>query len=776
MKRTLLLAVLTAFVTLSFAQAGIGEWNDYQSYSNGKKIAIANDHIYCATSGGLFTYEKSDNSILKLTGANGLSDVGIQTIAYGEESNVVLVAYENSNIDLIYDKEIFNISAIKRKQIPGDKKIYNILFVDQTAYLSCGFGIVAINLEKKEVKDTYYIGNNGSSIVVYDMTSDGQNLFAATEEGIYKAPIDSPNLQDFSNWEHVENIPHANEAYSMLELFNGDIVAAYSGDDFGTEELYRQDGANWISYLPVVTYIDDMQAVGSTLVLARTGQVDLYNQNGERLEKIASYSLLDNPISTIHAKSAAIDADGIVWIADSQLGMIKKQGNNYEQIMPKGPVDNMVFSLYTVEDNLWVSTGGRNAAWGNLWNPAQIQRFSNDDWTTFNPTTHAEISGFPDMVCVISHPNDPAHIYAGSWGGGLIEFQGDEFVERYALQNSSLQTALPDQPDEPYVRVGGMDFDSQGNLWVTNSGVGKPLSVLKTDGSWEAFSLTGISSSYTIGQIAVTENDDQWIVLPRGNNLYVRKADGSGGKRLPLIAYFYNGERENFTPLNDIYSIALDKDGALWLGTTKGVAVFYNPEEIWEHENFYAAQPGLDLNDGIYHPLLETETVTSIAVDGGNRKWFGTKNSGLFLISEDGEHELEHFTESNSPLLSNEITSIAINPKNGEVFIGTPKGLVSYMGEATEGSNEYADVYAYPNPVREDYYGDIVIAGLIENTEVKITDISGNLVYETNSVGGQATWNGKNTFGHRVSTGVYMVFGNDRLGEKTFVTKILFIH
>jgi hypothetical protein len=214
----------------------------------------------------------------------------------------------------------------------------------------------------------------------------------------------------------------------------------------------------------------------------------------------------------------------------------------------------------------------------------------------------------------------------------------------------------------------------------------------------------------------------------------------------------------------------------VWVGTSAGVAAYFNPEEIWETNPFYATQPGLDLKDGIYHPLLKTELVTAIAVDGANRKWFGTRNSGVFLVSEDGQQEIENFNESNSPLLSNSVSSIAINDKTGEVFFGTPEGIISYRGAAIAGLGDYADVYAFPNPVRQDYDGDIVITGLIEDTDVKITDISGNLVHKTTSLGGQAIWNGKNLNGNRVSTGVYMVFGNDKQGEKTFTTKILFIH
>jgi hypothetical protein len=228
--------------------------------------------------------------------------------------------------------------------------------------------------------------------------------------------------------------------------------------------------------------------------------------------------------------------------------------------------------------------------------------------------------------------------------------------------------------------------------------------------------------------------------------------------------------------MNDVYSIAEDHEGAIWIGTSMGIAVYNNPRRVWDAGNLYAVQPSLDLRDGLYHPLLETETITAIAVDGANRKWIGTRNSGVYLVTENGDKEVLHFTNDNSPLLSNNITALAINPQNGEVFIGTSEGLISYKGDAIAGNDAFADVYVYPNPVRETWDGPVTITGLIEDTDVKITDISGNLVHKGTSLGGQAVWDGNNLNGNRVKTGIYLVFCTDKLGENTHVEKLLFIN
>jgi hypothetical protein len=224
--------------------------------------------------------------------------------------------------------------------------------------------------------------------------------------------------------------------------------------------------------------------------------------------------------------------------------------------------------------------------------------------------------------------------------------------------------------------------------------------------------------------------------------------------------------------------MAEDLDGNMWVGTSSGPAVYYNPDAVFSGDNFYATQVIIPRKDGTIYGdlLLATETITAIAIDGANRKWFGTQNSGVYLMSADGLKQIYHFNTANSPILSNSITDIAIDPASGEVFIGTDQGVISFRSTATLGGDAFGKVYVFPNPVRPEYQGNIVVTGLIRDTNVKITDISGNLVFETTSLGGQAIWNGKNMDGKRASTGVYLVFCTNEDGSQTFITKLLFIH
>lgn len=778
-KYKILLAFLVCSLTMlsAFSQPVIGEWTDYQSYARAKHVVDAGDKIYCVTEGGLFSYNKTDNSVQKLSTINGLSDVGVQRLAYSKENNVLVITYQNANVDLLIGNEMYNLPDIKRKQIPSDKTINNVLFVGNMAYLSCGFGIVVVNLSRKEIKDTYFIGREGAYMNVLDMASDGTYLYAATPSGIYKAMVSSPNLQNFNNWVKQTAIPHADSKFSEIEEFNGKVIANYTtpNDAWDGDELYVVNETAAGRFLPIVSYATEMTSSGDYLVISGREEVHVFDKNFERVKHVPKFLFEGNTVDGQWPKAAVLDEQNVLWIADQNNGLVKVASQT-EKIVPDGPIDNKVFSLLMNGKDLWITSGGRKNDWGNINNRPQFQLNREGKWTVFDNKVFPVPNGFSDIVDVAVDPNNPDHVFAGSWGGGVLEFNSGEFVARYDNLNSSLQTQIPGDPAAPYVRIGGLDFDSKGNLWVTNSGVGNVLSMLKPNGEWQSFHLENFANNFYISKVLVTQNDDKWVIRGRGQSMYVMNSANDQVKEVPVTAYFTNGRDELFTPMNDVGAIVEDRNGELWVGTVGGVAVFTNPSNVWDDEPMYAIRPSLNNAENNFKPLLDKESISAIAVDGANRKWIGTRNSGVFLISDDGETEIAHYTTDNSPIPSNDITSIAVNQHSGEVFIGTGSGLISYMGQATQGTDNYNEVYVYPNPVRETYEGPIVIKGLLQDTDVKITDISGNLVYKTTSLGGQAIWDGKTLNGNRCKTGVYLVFMNDDTGETTKVTKLLFIH
>ncbi len=753
------LLVFAVFAINIKAQIGVGEWRDHFPYINGIRVAVAGEKVYCATESSLFYFDKSDNSVNKISKVHGLSDVGLSTIAYNNEYDLLLVAYSNANIDIISGQTIYNISDIKRKQITGYKTINSILFVGKYAYLSCGFGIVVVDIENKEIKETYIIGDNASQINVFELTRDNQFFYAATEKGIFKADINNQFLVNYANWTHFDNAPQANKKYTSIAYFNNNLYALYDDDEYAKDTIFVFDGNNW-SFLDTSLFknIESLSVSNDYLIVSKTYGITTINTKGD-----SAYYY--NGVTPLHGE---FDADNKLWFADKYYGLRKaRSSTGFDNYFPNGPYSTDVVNMAVEGSNLYAVAGGVNGSWSNLWNNAEINIFINEEWKTYKS------GSYKDIVSVVVDPSNPSKAYAGSWNYGIIEFDDGNFVKVYNESNSTLQSVIP---GAPYIKIGGMAFDSDNNLWVSVSGAQECVSVMLTDGTWYGFNYGSLFNNFVMSDIIVTKYNHKWIILPRGGGIFAFDDKGT-------FDDISDDDTKEFSILDetgklitsDVYSMAEDLEGDIWIGTNKGVLVYYDPENVFDGDNFYAQKIIIEM-DGNTQYLLETETVTAIEVDGANRKWIGTQNSGVFLMSEDGTEQILNFNIDNSPLISNKITSIAIDGKTGEVFFGTDKGIVSYKAVATDGDNDFNKVYVYPNPVRPEYTGLITITGLVANANVKITDITGNIVYEVTAEGGQAVWDGNDFNGNRVKTGVYLAFCSNEDGSKTHVTKILFIN
>jgi hypothetical protein len=763
-KRSILLVILSFVIKLCIGQGiAIGQWRDHMPYKKCISVAEAQNKIYCATPYSLFYYDKDDESINKLSKINGLSDIGISKIRYSKATNTLVIAYSNTNIDLIRNDEIINISDIKRKTIPGLKTINDITFVDDYAYLSCGFGIVVVDLVRNEIKDTWHIGPNGDDIKINGFACDGTYYYAATDNGILRAEKNNNFLANYTSWSLVPNIPHANGKYNCINYFNGKIITNLSINEYNKDTLYYFDGNNW-SYFDS-TYSDTKKAITvdyNQIVITNNYYVHVFNTSGELIKNVWGYYFADpEPVEAI------ADKDGYIWVADEYEGLIKWYDDHSEPVIPNGPGSINSTDMDIVNNCLWVAAGGKDNTWANLYMRDGMFAFVEEDWRMYYYRNVVMLDTIFDIVSIAVNPSNTENVFAGTWGKGLIEYKGGEFYI-YNETNSTLR-----KNQFGLLGIGGLCFDKDNNLWVTNTETDKGLSVRTPDGTWQSFKLSPASNQNILGDLIIDSYNQKWVIMPRGVGILVFNDNGTllntADDEVKKITTAYG---QGYLPSNEVSCIAEDLDGEIWVGTDKGIAVFYSPGNVFSNQNFDAQQILVD-QDGYTMPLLEAEYITAIAVDGANRKWIGTKKAGVFLVSPDGTEQIANYTTENSPLLDNSISAIAINQNTGEVFIGTSQGIVSYKTGATAGGKTFSNVYAYPNPVRENYNGVIAIKGLTRNADVKITDISGNLIYETIAEGGQALWNGRNFSGDKAKTGVYLVFCSNNDGSETVVTKIL---
>lgn len=742
-------------------QITLGQWRTHLPYKYCILTEATDDQVFCSTTGGLFYYGLEDNSIVKVSKIDGLSDNGVAAMRWSSELGTMIMAYENSNIDLIRENLIVNIPDIMKKQIPGDKSIYDIYFIGHDAYLSTGFGIVLLNLEKDEISETYYIGDNGEALKINQISSDGDYIYAATDQGIRRGLISDPYLVDFNAWEIITDIPNSGGAFSTIAYYEDVMYTSYADPAGEQDIIYYNEGNGWNIY-PYFTgkICNEMLNQGPYLSLVDEKGVHLINDDGLVMQEMKSS----------HPLSASLDDSGNLWLADHGEGLITNFGGDEWSIIPNGPNSTDVYDMEASGNVLHAVQGGVNGSWNNLFTAATLETFAGEQWDA------QTYSGAKDLLSLAVDPADPTHVFAGSWGYGLIEFGGEE-VLRYTESNSSLQSVIA---GGNFIRIGGVTLDLNGNLWMTNTGVPEPISVRKADGNWRSFKADNLITDYTaLSDILVTQSGDIWVIVPKGNGLFAMNInytiDDSSDDVYEKVSVV---DKYGKVITNDVRSFAEDRNGNLWLGTNQGIYVIYSPYRLFTEGSVYAQEILIPRDDGsgLADPLLGTQVVTAIEVDGANRKWLGTASSGVYLVSEDGVEEIEQFNETNSPLLSNNITDICVDGVSGEVFFGTDKGIISYKGDALQGTSNYSDVVVYPNPVRETYDGPVAIKGLVENTNVKIVDIGGNLVYETESLGGQALWDGTNFRGDRVATGVYMVYLSSANGELSHVTKLLFIH
>lgn len=776
-KIRLLFPILFIFISVTAQQIPIGGWQEHLSYKNAVSVTEGNGLVYCATTSGVFNFKKSDNSMTRLSKVNGLSDVEAIVVKFNPYNGKVLIAYKNSNLDLIESNTIINIPDIKRKPIIGNKTINNIYFIDQFAYLACGFGIVVFDTERNEIKDTYYIGAGGSTLNVRDITSDGTYLYVSSDNGIYRALLTNPNLANFNSWTLINDVASGLDltvgVYNTITSFYGKIYTNYSKNimtgAFGEDSLFVFDGTSWSHFIPSGFLpsgsgyrTHSIKKNNNQLVLVVEGAIYTFDSG------IAGSGYYSGYFSDVtRANDAILDNSGSLWIADRKYGLVSwRPGIGYSSHYPNGPASENVLNMSLVEDELWVAPGTYSKYLVD-----GLYRYKDNEWSNLRgdyPGT-ANIDTLYDFMNVLVDPDNVKRVYASCWGQGVLEIYNGVPVKLHNKSNSSLQglTISGYNPVWTY----GLALDEDKNLWVTNSGVPNGICYKTPGGSWGSLNFSSIIGTPVLEQILIDKDNQKWVILANGGGgiLVFPGITTAGAKKLTTAAG--NGA----LPSSTVFCLAKDLDDEIWVGTDKGVAVFYSPENLFTGANFDAQQILLE-QDGHVQILLETESVLAIAVDDANRKWIATSKSGVFLMSADGTTQIKHFDESNSPLFSNNVKSIAINHKTGEVYFGTSKGIISYRGTATEAYEDFTDVYAFPNPVKHEYEGPIAIKGLMTNSTIKITDISGALVYETKSEGGQAIWYGKNFKDERVNSGVYMVFCTSEDGARKMVTKILLIN
>lgn len=767
--RTAVTIILACLAVIQAAAQAIGEWRAYPAFDSTTQTEAATDRIYAVGSGTLFSFMPEDNSLQVYTKVSGLNDYNITNIKFSKEQNRLVIVYNNSNIDVLApDGRLTNIPDLKLKTMTQDKTVNSIYTSGEFAYLATNFGVCAVNILKGEIYEAYILDK-----ITHDVELHNGIIYAATEEGIMTGNT-ADNLLDKANWHKL-----CDDEVLQLAFFGETMFCAPEGK--GLYKCDTQTGA-----LAAVQAIEGtykyLSNEGDRLIFGQSNEVNVLNSDGTNIRKWIEYGVEDLCFDKgTNMYWAAVATQGLfAYKYDNKTSSLTM---NLTNIRPDGPERNLFYDMRFEGERLTVTGGGFDGT--QVYNPGTVMFYENGEWSKLadgNDVSNPTGFYYMNVVSAAQDPADSKHYYVGSAFGGLYEFYDGKFVKLYSCDNSPLESASQD--NRQLTRAGALIYDSQNTLWFTNSSANEPIRFITSDGEWGSLPFNAISGYPTLDKMIIDSRGYLWgtsRMLEPGIFCidYNKTAKNTSDDSYVFLGRYTNQDGTSYQVKT--YDIKEDREGSIWIGTEQGPFVISNPQRLISSgaDGFTVTQIKVPRNDGtnLADFLLDGERINVIAVDGANRKWIGTENTGLYLVSADGLEMIHHFDETNSPLMGNAIRSLAINGQTGEVFIGTAYGLLSYMSDATEPEPQFdgETVYAYPNPVEPGYESVITIDGLVEDTDVKITDTAARVIAAGKSNGGRFTWDGRDASGRLVPAGIYLVLASDSQGKTGIATKITII-
>lgn len=769
-----ILFALSSFLCLTVglnAQIGMGQWRMHVPASEAIDLAVGNGYVMAALTSGVLEYDVAASENRILNNLNALSDIQVSCISYEPQSKSFFVGYENGNLDQITPDGVINIPAIKLSEITGNKRVNKIIVKNGLAYAATGFAIVILDPIKNEVKDTYYPPNSAEGI--NDVAFLNDSIYALSDTKLCRGKITNAFLSDPLQWttdvrppvpvaaRYSELAVQQNELHisyimntlgdSIFKLTNSGLEMVI-GTQFSNMDIKRFHVENDVFY----TYYTTAMIAFNDDLSVNFG-VEYYGSKAAFPGKV----LTDN---------------GTIWVADQNSGLVRYQSPiSYTFIQQEGPPKTRFFSVNGAKGKMIVTSGRIDRVVQSYFAPAAYA-FEDESWKLFDNTNQTIWPSYQlwDMGVAAVNSKDLNEIAIGGYCKDALSIMNDgsQVSTVYTTANSPLDVTSVGNGN---VCLSGLEYDPDGNLWMVNCYTNEPLKVRLADGTWQQFDTGTDSKNVFTGKLAIDYNGNKWF------GIYGKGMVGFNDNETPsntaddTYKILETGEGVGNLPSENVTAIAVDLDNEIWIGTDNGFAVLYNSDGIFSGSGTYDASRILITYEGNVENLLGSTPITDIEIDGGNRKWIGTASTGIFLLSADGQEVLAQYTQDNSPLISDNIMDMEFNHITGELFIITDQGLVSFRTDASQDDETYATTTVFPNPVKPDYFGPITIQGIRYDSDVKITDVAGNLVYKTTSNGGTATWNGKTLTGEDVASGVYLIWTATNTGKSRKVGKVAVI-
>ena len=752
------------------AQIATGTWQDHPNFTRCVDVAASAELglALVAAETAVFALTLDDSGsptgeTQRFGKAEGLSRADISTVALASDPAWAVVAYTEGTFDLVrLDadgalSDVVSVTDLSEADLLGSKRPHRLVVDGDRMMLCTDIGVVEYDLNAQEVRDTWKLEAGGVALSVRSVARSGDLWWAATSSGLWTAPVGTPFPGNPATW-------------SPAGLDGADLIDLVPLESGGLVTLERREGPDAVWWTPaggnwteVSTEFNEswlrLAADGDWFWASTPFGIVQWASNGQP-------GAVRSQAGNVYFQPNGLDASAQgLWLANAHSGVLRLDavGDTFDgPLAPNGPRSNACIRLDAWNEWLWVASGGTDAAGVPLYRQEGFSGRRGSWWRQIAPP-EGEVGGdgVQDPMDVSIHPLDPEVAVFGSLEEGLIEIAGTEIRNFWNPGNSPLDWNSNWSSER--CAVSALDFDRQGNLWVANEGTEHPLKMRDTEGEWHVFELEGLGPSTRFTRLLATQGGQVWMALGEGRGVAVMATAGTPGLASDDdFRILGQGEGEGGLPSSFVYALEEDLDGEVWVGTLQGPAVFYQPSGLFGADPIDAQQILIE-QDGNFQFLLETETVWDIALDGGNRKWVATVNSGVFLLSPDGREQVAHFTAENSPLPSDEVYDVAIDQASGLVYFATPNGVTSFRGTATNFVSELgqSSLTIFPNPWRPEYPPAVTIDGLAFGSEVHIVDAAGRRVRQLDSAGGRVVWDTLDDEGYPVPEGVYFAFAGE---------------
>lgn len=783
--RGALVAASLALTATAPSAMAIGEWQVYQNYNSYDKMVSAHGLCYVLGTNHVFAADLSDGEEYRfypLSRMTGLSGSEIVDIAACRDLDMLCIVYTDGNIDLLgADGTITNVPDLRFKNIQGDKSVRGLQVQDTRLFIATGFGFLVLDLQDGTF--THSVQTGQAATIAFEV---GDYLYYSNATGTFACPTSAPASAP-SSWKKVNSL--AIERSDIFDI-DGTTQAWFTTAD---NRLYRFTDDGTFTQFDQETFYRNIFHTDSHLILTGSGIHSIDLRTPQRASNYTGTYTMTNGFG--------LAGDSALYLLHPSIGLRIARINSYN--------DNWKFDIEIVSDSIQFSQMG-SPRFGNMFyrdgvltaltggmesinydatvRQGGILAHLDTETGTWTSVTQAQIdpqiagsahfSGLNALAIDAAHPN---RIYAGALNYGVYLIEGDSLVEYLDYTNSP----IPQWEGEAMSRCTAIMADSDGSEWFACGGTPYNLTRRSAEGKWTKYALCDGEWMRSPQRIVRAQADPYHLVWVVNNSLY---QEGSVGILYDAGTPENTGDDQtaHFTKLTDqdgnsilpnfYYDIAEDKNGTVWILTSSGpfvvdsqVETFNNPGKV--------RRPKIPRNDGtnLADYLMADVACTCIAIDAANRKWIGTLNNGLYLLSADGLTQLEHFTTENSPLPSNYIMALTVDEESGTLYISAEGGICSYTTDAVSGAKDFKAAYCYPNPVRPDYTGDLHVQGLMDQAKVRICDVANHVLYETTSQGGMISWNLQGADGKRVKSGVYLVYGIDEAGKSGCVCKVLVV-